>query len=96
MHTIYALTNLLNGKSYVGRTGYIDCRIQAHLSGRGKSLLSKAVREYGAHNFQWRVLDQCESNVEAWKRERLYTHLLESNTPEFGYNSPRLFPLPNF
>jgi len=93
VHSIYCIENILNGKVYVGRTQYdIRLRWNAHVqSPSRKTALGRDVLEFGAAIFTIRLLDTAANSLEAAKRERLYTHLLESNDPQFGYNSPKIY-----
>jgi len=95
-HSIYVIENILNGKVYVGRTQY-DMRLRwnAHVQlPSRKTALGRDVIELGAASFTIRLIDTANGALEAAKKERLYTHLLESNVPQFGYNSPRIYPWP--
>jgi GIY-YIG catalytic domain len=91
-HTIYAIESLTDGRSYVGTTGYVDSRRKTHLSWTSnKTAIGRAIREQGADTFTFRVLAECKGKREAELYERLFIHLLESNDPQFGYNSPRIY-----
>jgi len=88
---IYAIENTLDGKTYVGRTGYPESRWKAHQWMRGKSPIHVAIKKHGIEHFSFRVLDKCHGSLEAGLRERFWTHLLEANDPRFGYNNPRIY-----
>lgn len=55
---IYLVTNLINNKKYVGFTSRTpQRRWKEHITGNGcAALLDKAIKKYGAHNFQFEVL----------------------------------------
>jgi len=60
---IYQITNILNGKKYIGQTlQNIACRWKAHksfaLSG-GDNPLARAIRKYGPDNFVIQVIETC-------------------------------------
>jgi hypothetical protein len=91
-HVVYCIENQLDGKTYVGRTkGTLNTRWQSHR--HAKSTLGRAIRSNGLSAFTVRVLATCHWN-EATALERLFTHLLESNVPQFGYNSPNTYRWP--
>jgi group I intron endonuclease len=65
---IYTITNLLNGKVYVGQTVQENPKMRwyAHLADtkRGKkSYLYDSMRKYGIDNFQWEIVQQA-SNID--------------------------------
>jgi len=65
--TIYCITNLVNGKKYVGQTGENPLiRWNAHKSavnrpksGNYRALITKAIQKYGEENFEFSVLTTC-------------------------------------
>lgn len=57
---IYLITNLINGKQYVGQTIYTaEQRFKQHL--RGDLYIDKAIRKYGVENFKLEVLCRCKT-----------------------------------
>lgn len=63
MSSIYKITNIINGKSYVGYTSRekVQERIAEHFSpsvynGREKRPLYSAIKKYGKESFTWEVL----------------------------------------
>jgi len=94
LYEIYIITNLLNGKIYIGQTqqGYKKRFIQ-HIyeanylkDKRYKSLLRQALRKYGASNFKIELLDNtAKSSVELDELEALYIQAYNSLVPS-GYN----------
>ena len=88
---IYKVTNLINGKSYIGQTiNSLHSRKLSHLSSakRGDDLkFHRAIRKYGESNFIWEIL---EDTVDS--RDRLNSleiqYIKEYNTyGAGGYNS---------
>lgn len=54
---LYKLTNLVNGKSYIGVTKDPELRKRQHLTKMAvKNLVSKAVKKYGKENFKFEVI----------------------------------------
>ncbi len=59
---IYLITCLVNGKKYVGQTTKtVEKRFKEHVR-RKKSLISKAIHEFGVENFTVEVLEECETS----------------------------------
>ena len=92
--TIYVIENMVSRRVYVGRTKYdARMRFDAHYINQ-KSQLGRDMRTLGKTNFRMRVLAEVPVR-DAGGMERLFTHLLESNVPEFGYNNPSIYRWPD-
>ena len=84
---IYKITNLINGKVYIGQTkqslktrwangkGYKNC-----------TAFNYAIEKYGWNNFDHIVLEEELSKDEADIKEQYYIHLYHSTDKDFGYN----------
>jgi group I intron endonuclease len=59
MTGIYLITNMVNGKRYVGQSVNIRRRMWDHNRPHGKSLIARAIRKYGKTNFKHEVLEEC-------------------------------------
>lgn len=88
---IYKITNLINGKAYIGQSVDIHKRFNAHRSvafnPNDKNYnypLYRAIRKYGIENFSFEVLDECDmselNNKEVYYISQYNTH------GKFGYN----------
>lgn len=92
---IYVITNLVNGKMYVGQTVMsVLARFRRHLNGafspNGKDFhFLRAIRLYGKENFQISILCSCSSQEELNLMEDLYILSRDTMNPEKGYNSRR-------
>lgn len=64
---IYKMTNLINGKYYIGK----DARNYPKYLGSGK-LLKKAILKYGKENFKKEILFTCQSLIELNEKEIEY------------------------
>lgn len=94
MHTIYVIEHIRTGKCYVGRSSSISERRKAHLwTPMKKILIGREIRRLGADEFAFREVARTEDGWEAAKLERFWIHLMEANDANYGYNSPRFYPI---
>ena len=87
--TIYKLTNVINGMGYVGATKNFKRRMGEHHWNYGdkrkiRTLVDKAIREYGWENFTVEILEVCDAEV-APERESHWIKELNTLEPN-GYN----------
>ena len=85
---IYKITNLLNGKCYVGQSIDIEKRWAEHKSIYNHPRCSnyhiyRAFRKYGIENFSFSVIEECE---QALLNEREKFWIQHYNSFECGYN----------
>lgn len=76
---VYKITNLVNGKIYVGKS----VRNPKNYYGSGK-LIKQAIKKYGIENFQKEILETCDSLDHLSKREQYWIN--ELNSKVCGYN----------
>lgn len=84
---IYKITNLVNGKMYVGQSRFIEKRWSKHRSeaNNGNKLpLYSAIRKYGIENFKFEIIEECSVN-DLNEREAYYMYNLNTFQPN-GYN----------
>lgn len=90
MYCIYKVTNLVNGKQYVGKTNNFERRLNEHLRDKTDHLFSRALRKYGKDAFRWKVIEKgIRTNAAAGERERYWIKELNSfyRSPNSnGYN----------
>jgi len=86
---IYKITNLKNGKVYVGKTGQgIEKRFRKHVANAKKGInryLYDAMNKYGVENFSIEVIEEVLDPSLVDERERYWISILCSLMPN-GYN----------
>lgn len=89
---IYKVTNLINGKVYVGATKQrLSDRVWDHKAKAfrhgSKSLFHTALRKHGWANFKWEIIDQASTVSELHDKERLHISGFKTFNSDKGYNS---------
>ena len=91
-YLIYKITNLINGKIYIGQTIVPEpVRWQQHIfwaynnPEQDATLLCRAIKKYGKENFKREILERIP-NEELNERETYYIDLFNSTNKEIGYN----------
>ena len=80
---VYKITNLLDGKIYVGQTiRTLERRFKEHTE--ADSLIGKAIRKFGIENFSSEILETCQTKNQLNEREIFWIEKL-CKTPN-GYN----------
>ncbi len=83
---IYKITNLLDGKIYVGRTTKtLNKRMMGHLRNKRHSLIDEAIRTLGIENFKVEIIARCKTFEELKSLERYFIRELNCTLPN-GYN----------
>lgn len=98
LNYIYKITNLVNGKIYIGQTTYtIECRWKQHICASSTNpdkkdynfLLHKAIRKYGKDNFSIELLEEVPKKEDLSSREMYWIDFYKSCILEEennGYN----------
>lgn len=85
---IYCVTNIANGKMYVGlTTKTVEERWKGHLRSaeRSNTVLAKAIRKYGEKSFDISAIDIAETDEQLSHKERFWIGELNTLVPN-GYN----------
>lgn len=87
---IYCITNLINGKKYIGQSKTIEKRWNLHKTSSFNSLNSdynnsihQAIRKYGIDNFKFEVLEECKIE-ELDEKEIYWISFYQTYPPELG------------
>lgn len=86
---IYKATNVINGKIYIGQTVQrLHVRIRDHintaLTNHSNIYFHNAIRKYGKENFEWEIIECCDSKEELDEIE--FHYIKQYNSFENGYN----------
>lgn len=84
MTGVYKIENKINGKIYIGQSINIERRWSEHCRKSKKSLISKAISEFGKQNFSFQILEECQKE-ELDEKESFYILKFNSVVP-YGYN----------
>jgi len=89
---IYKITNLKNGKSYIGRTSRgLHQRKQEHIYASRRnpiSAISEAINKHGEDNFKFEIISRYLDPSELPENEALFISKLNTISPN-GYNKQR-------
>lgn len=93
MGYIYKISNMINGKIYIGQTILLPERRwrQHELSAMNTSYydhnvpLHFAMKKYGLENFRYEIIEECDDDL-LNEREIFWIAHFDSTNPELGYN----------
>ena len=67
-HYVYEITNLINGKKYIGKRS-CKCSIEDDKYMGSGSRLIESQKKYGIENFKKEILEVCETEYDAYQKE---------------------------
>lgn len=91
IYSVYLITNLVNGKIYIGKTKKsLEKRFEDHLND-GKDLsntrfLMNAIRKYGQENFKIELIETTPTEQDSYNRESYWIMEKRSHERNIGYN----------
>lgn len=91
MKVVYKWENLLNNKIYIGKSVDIAKRLREYRyevnRGHTRPIIS-AMRKYGFENFQFSIIEECDSltNEQLLEREQYWIEFYDAKNPNKGYN----------
>lgn len=93
IYSIYSITNIINGKRYIGWTSrpVPETRWKEHIKTK-KSKISRAIKRFGIKNFHFEVLCQCKGNKTdglIFLKEMEPYFIQKYNSFNEGYNSTK-------
>lgn len=84
---IYCAYNKVNGKRYIGRTiQRLSERKCGHYNHDPHLYFHRALRKYPPENWEWSVIEECNSFEELQRREIYWIAYYDSTNPDTGYN----------
>jgi group I intron endonuclease len=96
MFYVYKITNLVNGKVYIGKTNDIQGRWKEHIdyahnsNRKSNRALHNAIYKYGIDNFSIEEIENVESEDWSFEREKYWIAEYKTNIckygSQFGYN----------
>jgi group I intron endonuclease len=83
---IYRITNLINGKFYIGQTIKLNPKKRFDQHKRSKTILGISIKKYGFENFVFQVICLCYNQLELNTKEEFFINKYKSLISENGYN----------
>lgn len=89
MNVIYKISNIINGKIYIGSTNNYNRRIKSHIKSLNNNChkntrLQRSWNKYGSNNFKFEILENVNGNL--LEREQYYINTLKSYNKSIGFN----------
>ena len=84
-HYVYEITNLINGKKYIGKRS-CKCPIEKDKYMGSGNLIAKAIKKHGVENFKKDILQICENEDMAYEWEKVYIEQVRAYDNSNYYN----------
>lgn len=91
MKGVYCITNLLDGRKYVGQSSNISTRWKSHLWNKALDI-QRDIKKLGKENFKFEILEEVEDDKVRLEKEQYWIKTL--NCEETGYNCSKKVPHP--
>ena len=85
MGVIYKITNLINGKSYIGQTNNFQRRMREHQNTKDNYAIHLAIQKYGKDAFSYEIIEHCNDDI-LDEREIYWINFYKTHITEEGYN----------
>jgi group I intron endonuclease len=91
---IYKVTNKKNSKIYIGKTiQKLNQRKWQHYNDtfnkKSQLYFHRAIRKHGKENFEWKIIEKCNSEYELNVAEEWYIRYFKTVFNEYGYNNTK-------
>lgn len=90
-NVIYCITNVVNGKIYIGSASYYDKRMGTHIywlrrNDHDNKYLQSAYNKYGDQSLVFSILEEVDCKENLLLREQYWLDLKQSYNRKIGYN----------
>lgn len=82
---VYEITNNINGKKYIGKRK-CSCNIEDDCYMGSGAALTLAKKKYGGHNFSKKIIEVCNTEDDAYKREEYWINHFNAVESDEYYN----------
>lgn len=87
---VYTVTNILNGRMYIGCSGFVNGRLRRHSTDlennrHPNDLLQRSWNMYGAENFKFELLEECPLSI-MYGIEHYWVTMLNTRNKYLGFN----------
>ena len=84
-HYVYEITNLINGKKYIGKRS-CECPIEEDKYMGSGIAITRSIKKYGKDNFIKEIIEVCSSEKDAFERERFWISYYNAVDSKKYYN----------
>lgn len=84
-HYVYEITNLINGKKYIGKRS-CECPIEEDKYMGSGIAIARSIKKYGKDNFIKEIIEVCSSEKDAFEKERFWISYYNAVDSEKYYN----------